>query len=225
MSQESLSIRRAYGNVVSPLNVASKDDAESDDDLDEKKPAKKFPTFQSAFVKVNGKAYVHDKHNACLQQADRACLDLSTDSETIDEEMSVVCDDLFDSPIPIVLPRQPVVIINPNGKNIQIVGLSLPTEGRSCIYHRFCGDSVQIGDVLRLVGSSVTIRCEEEEAIKLFKGGCFVGYIPRMLIHRDHVQSSIGGYCQVTERYGDNDNVIKKDLDLKNFGMASAQLM
>lgn len=136
-------------------------------------------SFESDFVHRDGQVYVHDATNQMLQPVDRAVLDLSTDSGSdMDEEITIESsvnvlddtlsigtnsDDEVEAPKPIL---------------IQIVGLSLSVDGRSCRRHRCCGDDVMRGDILRLVGTTVMCRGEVEEAIKLYKGTLFCWIYP-----------------------------------------------
>jgi hypothetical protein len=51
-------------------------------------------------------------------------------------------------------------------RQLEIVGLCKNNNGRSCCVHDCCGKEVQVGSVLRLVQTVVTINEVPEEAIK-----------------------------------------------------------
>ena len=53
--------------------------------------------------------------------------------------------------------------------DLEIVGISSSTNGRSCINHDVCGEHLQEGDVCRLILVTVLIQNMEEEAIKVVK--------------------------------------------------------
>jgi hypothetical protein len=52
---------------------------------------------------------------------------------------------------------------------LEIAGLNLSTNGRSCAQHDVCGKHVRANDVLRLVECVVTVGDKTEQAIKLVK--------------------------------------------------------
>ena len=53
--------------------------------------------------------------------------------------------------------------------DLEIVGTSSATNGRSCQLHEVCGEHLCEGDVCRLVLTTVSIQNIEEEAIKVVK--------------------------------------------------------
>lgn len=69
--------------------------------------------------------------------------------------------------------------------DLEMVGLFGVTNGRSCSCHDICGEYVEVGDLVRLVKTTVEINAIYEDAIKVVKiedgvDSCTVGYIPRV---------------------------------------------
>jgi hypothetical protein len=110
--------------------------------------------------------------------------------------------------------------------DIEIVGLHSCTNGRSWSIHEVCGDFVEVGDLLRLVPTCVTINGKDECAIKLVRlmdevDGCTVAFIPRILMDLPRVQKNILRFCMVKELYRDSENSFKRHKDHRNMGCAS----
>jgi hypothetical protein len=116
--------------------------------------------------------------------------------------------------------------------DLEIVGTSSPTNGRTCNLHAICGDSLVAGDICRLVPCSVTINNVDEEAIKVVKvvdgmETCMVGYVPRSFaaMEKVYAHASIGGCIVINKIYKDCNNDYKKQLANRNKGMASTSLV
>jgi hypothetical protein len=110
--------------------------------------------------------------------------------------------------------------------DLEIVGLSASTNGRSCTRHTKCGNHVHIDDLLRLVKCVVTINGRAEEAVKLVKveegsDCCTVAFVPRVSSKLPKVQQNINRFVQVVEIYNDSDNTHKRRMANQNHGMAS----
>jgi hypothetical protein len=122
-------------------------------------------------------------------------------------------------------PNEPIGDID-----LEIVGLASSTNGRSCQLHTVCGDSVEVGNVLRLVNTVVTIAGFPEPAIKLVKlddgvDGCTVAYVPRVQATMEVVQANIGKFCVVKELYNRSTNRYKRVRSHRNMGMAGVVLL
>ena len=114
--------------------------------------------------------------------------------------------------------------------DIEIVGLSSNTNGRSCTLHAVCGDAVEVGDVLRLVPCVVTINHETEEAIKVVKvvdgvDTCTVAFVPRVQSSLPGVKGHTYKFVQVIELYSKSDSPYKRSKSQSNRGMARVSLL
>ena len=114
--------------------------------------------------------------------------------------------------------------------DLEIVGTSSATNGRSCINHDVCGEHLQEGDICRLILVTVLIQNMEEEAIKVVKveGGndtCMVGFVSRSFTAMERVYSHVGHLIVINEIYKTSDNAYKKRLATGNKGMASVSLL
>ena len=75
--------------------------------------------------------------------------------------------------------------------DIEIVGLTSGTNGRSCTLHEICGNQVGEGNIVRLVRTILpnAVSGGHEDAIKCVLIGqdgedaCIVGFIPRAMVH------------------------------------------
>jgi hypothetical protein len=108
---------------------------------------------------------------------------------------------------------------------VEIVGLRSNSNGRSCCQHTCCGKRVQVGDVLRLKLTYVTINRKTEEAIKLVKiadgtDTCTVAFMKKDLIRKPSVRSKLDKFVMVTELYKDSETPEKLALDKTNRGVA-----
>jgi hypothetical protein len=89
---------------------------------------------------------------------------------------------------------------------------------------------VQVGDVLRLVRTTVTVRAIDEPAVKLVKvfdgvDGCTVAFVPRIQMSLQKVIQNINKFCVVKELYQDSTNSYKRELSHRNLGMAGVVLL
>ena len=114
--------------------------------------------------------------------------------------------------------------------DLEIVGISSPTSGRSCLLHEVCGDHLKEGDVCRLVLITLSIRNVEEEAIKVMKvvdgnDTCMVGFVSRSFTAMERVYSHAGRQIVIDEIYKTSANPYKQKLAKDNKGMASASLL
>jgi hypothetical protein len=125
----------------------------------------------------------------------------------------------------------PYQVTPPQGDvDLEVVGLMGIGNGRSCNIHQCCGAAVQVGDLLRLVKTVVTVGNQSEEAIKLVRvidcvDGCTVGFIPRCWTHLEKVQSNIDKFVVVKELYRESANSCKRDKSARNVGMCSVILL
>lgn len=114
--------------------------------------------------------------------------------------------------------------------DIEVVGLTSSTNGRSCSVHAVCGDSVEAGDILRLVPCLVTVGSETEPAIKCVKvvegiDTCTVAFIPRVQSTLTRVQAHLNRFVQVSELYENSDSAYKRSKSKSNRGMARVSLL
>jgi hypothetical protein len=76
-----------------------------------------------------------------------------------------------------------VQVSQPQGNvDLDIVGLM--GIGNGCNIYKCCGAAVQVGDILQLVKTVVTVGNQSEEAVKLVRvidcvDGCTVGFNPQ----------------------------------------------
>jgi hypothetical protein len=114
--------------------------------------------------------------------------------------------------------------------DIEIVGLQSCSNGRSCSIHEVCGDYVEVGDLLRLIPTVVTINGKDQGAIKLVRlmdeaDGCTVAFIPRILMDLPRVQKNLTKFCVVKELYRDSPNSFKRHKNHRNMGCASCYFL
>lgn len=114
--------------------------------------------------------------------------------------------------------------------DLEIVGLSASTSGRTCNEHAVCGEHLHQGDICRLIRCNVLIEGTPEESIKVVKvvegrDMCMVGFVPRSFQAMERVYSHIDGLIRINEIYKDSTNVYKQRLAKNNKGMASASLL
>ena len=110
--------------------------------------------------------------------------------------------------------------------DLEIVGLKSATNGRSCCFHRCCGEEVKLGTILRLVKCTVTVDGVAEVAVKCVLvnegiDGCTVAFVPRVLAKLPIVQKQLNKFVVVTDLYDQSPNKYKKDKSFKNSGMAA----
>jgi hypothetical protein len=119
---------------------------------------------------------------------------------------------------------------NSESMDIEIVGLQSCTNGRSCSLHEVCGDYVEVGDLLRLLPTVVTINGIDQGAIKLVRlmdeaDGCTVAFIPRILMDLPRVQNNLTKFCVVKELYRESSNSFKRHKNHRNMGCASCYFL
>jgi hypothetical protein len=140
-----------------------------------------------------------------------------------------VADQDEDNVIPII--QAPPEILS----DFQFVGLYGSSNGRRCDRHQCCGQHIQIGDLVRMKKTVVTITDHHkvetvEEAIKVVKiedgvEACTVGFIPRTQMMIPKVLVSIEKCCIVAEIYNISANRYKRMTANKIFGMAGMNLV
>lgn len=128
------------------------------------------------------------------------------------------------------MPEAIVEAMNNSKPQLEIVGLSSDTNGRSCTLHSCCGDHVEHGDVLRIVKTVVAIDGVVEDALKCVKvvdglDGCTVAFIPRVMAGRERIIRHINKFITVVELYDSSDNTYKKRRSFQNSGMASCAFL
>ena len=113
-------------------------------------------------------------------------------------------------------------------RELEIIGLHSPTNGRSCTLHQCCGDHLQVDDIVCLKKTVVTVDGKTEEAIKcvlLLQGreACTIGFIPRVHMKSYKIMSYVNTHAaQIVELYDDSDNSDKRKKSQRNLGMAAA---
>lgn len=110
--------------------------------------------------------------------------------------------------------------------DVEVVGLLSDTNGRACCSHQVCGEFLIVGDLVRLVYTTVTVHGKVEQAIKVVKiadgvPSCTVGFVPRVQTQLRSVVSHVGKLCLVHEIYSQSPNSYKREKSHKNRGMAS----
>ena len=124
------------------------------------------------------------------------------------------------------------VFIFVNGKMasfLEIVGLESDTNGRSCTVHETCGESVEVGDALRLVECVISHNGVNKIAVKCVKvmdgqDTCTVAFLPRALASLPKVQQHLNKFVQVSELYNDSKNMYKRAKSQANHGMALVEM-
>lgn len=114
--------------------------------------------------------------------------------------------------------------------DLEIVGLEMPNNGRSCCQHEVCGRFVSTGDVLRLVRCVVTVNGIMESAVKCVKvvdasDGCTVALVPIVLAGLPKVQDNVIQFVMVMELYKDSKNTHKRRKSHQNHDMAGVALL
>ena len=113
-------------------------------------------------------------------------------------------------------------------RDLEIVGLSSPDNGRSCCLHDVCGAQVKEGDLLRLTKTVIFRNGIPEEAIKAVvivdgADACTVGFVRHGHIYAPNVVSCLtsSGFVVVLELYKASSNRIKQEQDTVHHGMAA----
>ena len=96
---------------------------------------------------------------------------------------------------------------HPWGRTVEILGIQLPRNGRSCEEHHICGHVLQEDSVVCFRKVQVLIDGKEESAIAAFwvsdgVDRCRVGYLPKY--HVTHWKSLEGALAQITEIYAED---------------------
>jgi hypothetical protein len=122
-------------------------------------------------------------------------------------------------------PKEPI-----GDADLEIVGLDSSSNGRFCCVHRVCGETVCVGDLLRLMPTIVEIKGVPEPAIKLVKivdgsDGCTVAFVPRVQASLPKIVSNLNQFCVVKELYATSDNRYKRARSNRNMGMAGVVLL
>jgi hypothetical protein len=107
---------------------------------------------------------------------------------------------------------------------LEIVGLSESDNGRSCHRHAVCGESVRVGDVLRMKIAIVHFNGQLREAFKFVSVEsatecCTVGYAPKFLVHRLMIEECHDKCVRVTKLYNDSENWMEARMSQTNRGM------
>jgi hypothetical protein len=118
---------------------------------------------------------------------------------------------------------------------IDIVGIAIGDQGRSCKAHYVCGTQVEEGTLVRLRLKTIYVEGLEEDVIAVHiarfaadksekRDGCRVGFTPRHLV--PHFQQYDGALFRVTEVYSRQDeSSIKRKKVHHNHGFATAVLV
>lgn len=114
--------------------------------------------------------------------------------------------------------------------DLEILGLLKETNGRSCTQHACCGAHLDVGDVVRLVNTTVTINNVPEKAIKFVRidGGmetCTVGFLSKAVMQSRKVQKNVGKFAKVAVLFNDSDNYYMRRRSKQNYGMAGVVLL
>lgn len=115
-------------------------------------------------------------------------------------------------------------------RDLEIVGLGQPGNGRSCTQHSCCGESLCADDTLRLVKCVVEVDGRPEEAIKCVRisegsDGCTVAFLPKYMLNIKKLMAKFDKQedpiVQVVELYATSDSTQKRQKSYANFGMAA----
>ena len=110
------------------------------------------------------------------------------------------------------------------GEIVEIVGINLHTNGRSCGEHHTCGCVLEEDSLVRLRKRQVYINGHEQSAVGVYwvsdrVDRCPVGYLHHHQVK--HLNKLEGPLCQVTEVYSDNsDSPTKQHKHKNNYGCA-----
>jgi hypothetical protein len=117
----------------------------------------------------------------------------------------------------------PLIVQKPVAKSgIEIYGLNMSSNGRQCINHFCCGNSIYQGSLLKLHSTHVVICNEVEYAIKAVSldeesYGCTVGFIPCFLLNdSEHLDNQI---LQVCLLYDSDLNKSRREYSKQNGGI------
>lgn len=102
--------------------------------------------------------------------------------------------------------------------SLEIVGLKVESNGRQCHLHRCCGESLKVGDVVKLVKTTLLgpddVQEEAIKAVKIVQGteACTVGFIPRAVITHEVVENHVNkfGIVQVIFERSGNPYLLKR---------------
>ena len=113
---------------------------------------------------------------------------------------------------------------------IEIVGLESSTNGRSCNMHETCGESVGVGDVLRLtdcVPEHNKINKRAAKFVKIIDGQdtCSVAFVPRVTKNLPKVQQHLNKFVQVSDTHIGLKNFHKQSKSEANHRMAVIKLL
>lgn len=84
--------------------------------------------------------------------------------------------------------------------SLEIVGLKVNSNGRQCHLHCCCGESLKVGDVVKLVQTVLNDDQGPQEdaikAVKIIQGteGCTVGFLPRAVMTHDIVANHVNKF-------------------------------
>jgi hypothetical protein len=112
----------------------------------------------------------------------------------------------------------------------EIVGLFEDSNGRSCERHRVCGDTVRVGDVLRMKKTIVEYNGKVSEAIKFVSivngcESCTVGFLSKYLVARATAEGCQDCFVKVIRLYATSENRIECRKSHNNRGMALCALI
>jgi hypothetical protein len=112
----------------------------------------------------------------------------------------------------------------------EIVGLHSNTNGRMCTSHQCCGDHLRLNDLVRVKKCVLTVAGRVEEAgkvVRIIDGceSCTVGFIPKVLLHGEHLDNILNKYGQVTEMYDNSENSFKRRKSHLAKGMALCSML
>lgn len=114
--------------------------------------------------------------------------------------------------------------------DLEIVGLDMSSNGRSCTVHAACGQTLQVGDIVRLVKTIVAVEGVMEDAVKAVRvsdgvDGCTVGFVPFALIETDLVRNNLDKFGIVRFLYKESSNSYQRRKSYQNYGMAGISLL
>jgi hypothetical protein len=118
--------------------------------------------------------------------------------------------------------------MTPQAETVELYGLLGCTNGRSCERHTCCGESVILGDILRIKRTVVTINGSLDDAIKFVSivdgcEKCTVGFVSKALF--SNMSALTDKFVEVVEFYGTSPNSFKRRKSNSNKGMALCRLV
>lgn len=109
-------------------------------------------------------------------------------------------------------------------RHLEVYGLQQSTNGRSCDRHSYCGDVVEVGDILAIKSLQVTTTQGDEAALGcyLIEDGiatCLVGFIPRFLLSEPMFNCGVSVFLLVVDLFWKSASPQKRRKSHQNCGV------